>query len=99
MSKFPGLIECATEFNKQHVFSAYSRRREETGMVGVSLNQIRDHLIQNNPSLKAHGISISTVTCLMEPPRPGIVSARRYKGLIKACVPGKQNSYREDHPD
>ena len=50
----------------QHI---YNCRREETGMAGVSLGQIRDHLLQNIPGLKEHGISKHTVARLMEPPR------------------------------
>ena len=41
----------------------------------------------------------TTVSHLMDPPRRGTNSSRRYKGFVKAHVPGKQNSYREDHPD
>lgn len=58
-----------TDFNKQPGFSAQSRQREETGKVGVSLGNIRDHLMQNIPGLKEHGLSKHTVARLMEPPR------------------------------
>ena len=88
-----------TEFIKQHGFSAHSRRRAETGTVGVSLGSIRDHLLQSIPGLKEHGLSKHTVARLMEPPRRGTVAGKRYQGLVKARVPGKRNAYREDHPD
>ena len=35
----------------------------------------------------------------MAPPHRGHRSAERYKSFIDARVPGKDNSYREDHPD
>ena len=57
VSKFPGLVQCAAEFIKQHCFSAHSQQRQETGMAGVSPAQIRDHLEQNIPDLKEYGIS------------------------------------------
>ena len=84
VSKFPGIVDCATEFIKQHCCSAHSRRREETGTAGVSPGQIRDHLLQNIPGLKEHGISKHTVARLMEPPRRGTVASKRYQGLVKA---------------
>ena len=99
VSKFPGIIHCMTEFIKQHAFSAHSRRREETGTVGVSLGSIRDYLLQSIPGLKEHGLSKHTVARLMEPPRRGTIAGKRYQGLVKARVPGKRNAYREDHPD
>ena len=36
---------------------------------------------------------------MMAPPHCGHRSAERYKSIIDACVPGKNNSYHEDHPD
>ena len=57
VSKFLGIIQCMTEFIKQHGFSAHSRHREESGTIGVSLGNISDHLIQNIPGLKEHGLS------------------------------------------
>jgi len=70
VNKFPGIIQCMTEFIKQHGFSAHSHH-EETGTVGVFLGNIRDHLMQNIPGLKEHALSKYTVTQLMEPPRRG----------------------------
>ena len=69
------------------------------GKVGVSLHEIRDHLLASVPDLKSHGISLSTVARLFEPPHKGNIASRRYKGLVAAKVPGKRNQYREDHED
>ena len=63
--------QCMTEFIKQHGLSAHSRRGEETGTVGVSLGNIRDHLIQNIPGLSKH-----TVAQLREPPRRGTIAGK-----------------------
>ena len=68
-------------------------------MAGVSLSQLRDHLKQNIPGLKEHGISKTTVSHLIEHPRQDTISARGYKGFLKTHVPVKQNSYRENHHD
>lgn len=94
VTKFPGIIECTTEFIKQHGFSAHSHRCNETGGVGVSLVQIRDHLMQTIPGLKEHGLSKHAVAHLMEPPRRGTVAAKRYQGLVKARVPGEKCLWR-----
>ena len=61
VSKFPSIIQCKTEFIKQHDFSAHSRCYEEVGTIGVSLGNIRDHLMQNIPGLKEHGLNKHTV--------------------------------------
>lgn len=99
VSKFPEIVLCATSFIKANGFSAHERRREEVGKVGVSLHEIRDHLLANVPNLKSHGISLSSVARLLEPPRHGTIASKRYKGLVAARVPGKRNQYREDHKD
>lgn len=96
VSKFPDIVLCATTFIKANGFSAHERRREEVGKVGVSLHEIR---VANVPNLKSHGISLSSVAHLLEPPRHGTIASKRYKGLVAARVPGKRNQYREDHKD
>ena len=59
-------------------------------MAGVSLSQLRDHLKQNIPGLKEHGISKTTVSHLIEHPRQDTISARGYKRFLKTHVPVKQ---------
>lgn len=99
ISKFPQIVERTTEFIKHHGFSAHNRRREEVGTAGVTLDEIRNHLLKAVPGLKEVGISKHTIARLMEPPRKGTIAASRYKSLIKARVPGKKNAYHEDHID
>ena len=86
-----------TEFIKQHGYRAQERRRTETGTTcGVTLHEIREHLLQKIPELH---IGTTTIAYMMAPPHRGHHSAERYKSIIDARVPGKDNSYREDHPD
>ena len=58
VKKFPGIIKMATDLIKQHGFSAQCRRRTETSYSsGVSILEIRTHLMKNVPCLIDHGIS------------------------------------------
>ena len=69
VKKFPEIIKTATNFIKQHGFSVQCRRRTETGYYsGVSISEIRTHLMKNVPGLIDHGISKSTVRRLFQPP-------------------------------
>ena len=96
--RFPTLIECATDFIKQHSFSAHVRRRESTATgTGVSVAEIRSHLLKNVPGLaESGGISRDAIHQLTTAPRKNTNKASRYKGLIEARIPGKRNQYRED---
>lgn len=94
--KFPTLVKVATEFIKQHSFAAHGRRRETTGTgTGVSLEDIRQHLLATIPGLKEHGICKDTVHHLMVAPRAKTIRAERYKGIVDAKIPAKRNQYRE----
>ena len=87
------LVAEATLFIRSHSFSAQSRRRTGTATsLGVTLQQLRDHLLKTVPGLASAGISRSTVHRLMLPPRKGTTAAKSYKGLIQARVPAKQNT-------
>ena len=67
VKKFPEIIKTATNFIKQHGFSVQCRRRTETGYSsGVSVSEIRTHLMKNVPGLIDHGISKSTVRRLLK---------------------------------
>ena len=55
--------------------------------------------MQEIPELQQHGIGTTTIAYLLSPPHRGHRSAERYKAIINARVPGKDNSYREAHPD
>ena len=65
VTQFPSIVSTATAFVKANGFSAHERRRESTGKVGVSLREIREHLLSTVPGLKGRGISISSVARLM----------------------------------
>lgn len=100
VSKFPTIVESASEFIKSHGYAAHVCCRESIASTpGVSLGAIRTHLLVNVPGLKEHGISVHTVAHLMEPPRRHTIAAQRYNSLIGGHVPGKQNCFREAHVD
>ena len=99
-AKFPEVVNTAADFVKQQGFAAQSRRRSETGTSsGVSVAQIREHLLDTVPGLREHGISLSTTRRLFHAPNKGNVASQRYKALVDGRIGIKKNSYREFHPD
>ena len=57
--KFPSVVNIAADFVKQHSFAAQIRRRTNTrSSAGVSIVQIRTHILENVPGLREHRISI-----------------------------------------
>lgn len=97
---FPEIVTTVTDFIQTHGFSAQSRRRSQTGnSMGVTLSDIRSHLLEQFPALKERGISRTVIHQLMVAPRKGTRNALRYTGLVQAKVPGKDNSQRKAHLD
>ena len=95
VSKFPETVPEATKFLKQHNFAAEFRRRNDTSYSpGVTMSQIREHLIKTIPGLKGHGLSLPTTRRLFQAPDSCFTSSSHYKGFIKARVGVKDNSYR-----
>ena len=94
--KFPKLTAVVDNFIKQNSFSAHGRRRETSGTgTGVTLEQIRKHVLNEIPELK--DISRNTVHRLMVPPRKRTVHARSFFSLVAARVPKTgRNDYREN---
>lgn len=72
------------------------RRRTETGSCGVTLQEMRQHLINKNPGLK---ISIKTVHRFLQAPRKGTHAASRHTGAVDARPGVKSNNLRSAHPD
>lgn len=100
VSKFPDIVDRVAEFVKQHGFSAQCRRRTETGYSsGVTVAEIRKHLLKEVPGLREHGISLTTIRRLFQAPNKGNRASQRYQGLVDARVGTKSNRYREFHPD
>ena len=98
--QFPEIVERTLDFVTQHSFSAQERRRTDTSNVsGVSLQAVRDHLLETVPGLKDKGISKSTVHYLFQARRKGTIHAKRFKGLVNARVPMKRNDIRKTHQD
>ena len=99
--QFSGIVEVALAFIQQHGYSAQSRRRSDTASsCGVTLAQIRKHLLDNIPGLKEAGISRQTIHNLMVAPRANTINSKNYKSLLKARVPKKDNSGTfNEHPD
>ena len=67
---FPNIHEVATEFLKSQGFQAQEKRRETTiTLCGVSVSDVRMHLLDTTPGLKDFGLSESTVKSLFKPVR------------------------------
>ena len=97
---FPSIVNVASEFIKQHSFSAQNRRRSETSYSsGITIPQIRDHLLAKVPGLEQRGISLSTTRRLFEAPNKSRTNSVGYKSYVQARVGVKKNSYREHHED
>ena len=59
---FPIIIDITSEFLKQHGLAAQCRRRNDTGFSsGVTINQIRQNLLENVQGQREHNISKSRV--------------------------------------
>ena len=100
VSKFPTIVDVAAEYVKQNGFSAQCRRRAETWYSsGVTVEEIREHLLQEVPGLKEHGISVTSTRRLFQAPNKGNSASSRYQGLVDARVRTKSNQYREFHQD
>ena len=66
-----------------HGYAAHVCRREGVASTpGVSLNNIRQHLLDEVPGLKEHGISVNTVARLMNAPRRNTIAAVKLKDVI-----------------
>ena len=92
-------MDIAAEFVKQYGFSAQFRRRTESYSSGVTIPEIRDHLLKEVSGLRDYGISFSTTRRLFQAPDKGNKASRRYQCLIDARIGIKSNCYREYHPD
>ena len=64
--------------------------------MGISLKDIRNHLLNKFPELKEVGIQRDAIHFLMAPPWKNSSHSCRYKGLVNAKVPAKTNCYGED---
>ena len=67
--------------------------------MGVSLADMRKHVMREIPELAERGISRDAIHMLLQPPRKNSTRSQRYKSLIDAKVPGKRNQYREGSPN
>ena len=92
MELFPDVVDITAEFVKQHGFAAHRRRRTETGYSsGVSIRDLRTHLLGNVKGLQEHRISLSTVRRLFEPPNKGRNSLFNSQEIIEESEESEQN--------
>ena len=63
--------------------------------VGVSLADMRKHVMREIPELAERGISRDAIHMLLQPLHKNSTRSQRYKSLIDAKVPGKRNQYWE----
>ena len=99
--QFPSIVQKTLEYLEAHGCEAQRRRRAETtSCLGISLKDLRKHLLASVPGLKEKGISRTAIHELMMPPRQKTVNAGRYKSLVNSRVPKKQNNRAfNDHAD
>ncbi|XP_038060450.1 uncharacterized protein LOC119741815 [Patiria miniata] len=91
--KFPGIVNSARSFITDNGFEAHRRRRSH-GTCGVSLSQVRDHLMTVVPQLKESNTKLDkkTISHWFQPPNRRFKASQKYAGLIDAKVPPKSNS-------
>ena len=98
VSKFPIIPEEITNFIKTNGFKAQEKRRDDDfRSCGVSLNDIREHLLKVVPGLAEHGIAANTIRYLFVPVHKSRSSAKRYLSIIPCKVPKKDNSGRTEN--
>ena len=97
VSKFPDIPEIVSEYIKRNGYKAQERRRtNDFESCGVSVSDVRRHILDTVPGLKQYGISLSTVRYLFNPVNRWRKHSSRYKSLVKCSVPKKDNSLRKD---
>ena len=99
--QFPSIVQETLSYLEQHGCEAQLRRRTATtNCLGVTLKDLRNHLLAAVPDLKTKGISRTTIHELMMLPRRKTVNAARYKELVNSRVPQRKNSRSlNDHQD
>eukprot|EP00111_Clytia_hemisphaerica_P022411 TCONS_00065867-protein len=98
VSKFPTIPDEITKFIKTNGFKAQEKRRDDDfRSCGVSLNDIRDHLLKVVPGLAEHGIAPNTIRYLFVPVHKSRSSSKRYLGIVPCKVPKKDNSGRTEN--
>ena len=67
---------------------------------GVSVQEVREHLLKTIPGLAEHGLSRTYVKYFFKPVHQGRRFAKLYKGVVDCKVPRKDNSGRQsdEHP-
>ena len=99
--QFPEIVTKTLSFIRTNGFAANTKRRNQTvNSMGVTLDQIREHLLDTNTGLCEAGISRNIIHRLMVPPRKKTNAAKLYKGIINARIPKKSNNrFSSDHKD
>ena len=97
METHPALIEEIKTFIEQNTAAAHLRRRNSVMYTnGVTLHGIARHVSQKLGII----IEKDTIHRLLLPHRKKTTASKRFKSLIEAGVPPKQNSSeKRTHPD
>ncbi|VDI30459.1 Hypothetical predicted protein [Mytilus galloprovincialis] len=97
-SMFPNIVPTAKDFIEEHGYQADSRRRCDTARSsGVTLDQIKNKLVDKIPGLKERGIHKTTVHHMLAPPDKRLKSSSTvYKQEIDAKLCSKQNNIRKE---
>ena len=74
-------------------FKAQEKRRDDNFQsCGVSVKDIRRHLLNSVPGLSDYGVSINTIRYMFVPPHKGRQSANRFV-CVKLSLPVFQEEY------
>ena len=94
---YPDLVPTTNAFLEQNDAGAHERRRDETMyMNGVTLQQMSNHLFQKT-NIR---VSRSTISRFFHSRRKCTINSKRFKSLINARVPPKNNSgVKKANPD
>ena len=74
-----------------------SKKNRNMVLFGSYCRRIREHLLQEVPGLKEHGISVTSTRRLFQAPNKGNCASSRYQ--VDARGGAKSNQYREFHQD
>lgn len=92
---FSTIPEVAAEFLKRNGFKAQEKRRNDDFIsCGVTVEEVKKHLLQNIPGLSEYGLSENSVRNMFKPVHRSRNASKKYKGFVDCKVPQKDNSGR-----
>ena len=97
--KFSSIPFIVSQYVKQEKSAADDKRRTTTIKSGVTLDNVRQHLLREIPELKAWGIGKKVCHYYFKPPNKLNNASKLYKGFANTKVPHKKNNLRKKNPN